>query len=213
MDYLAKHALEDNTVLLFVSDNGGVTANSRGGGKPFTHNLPLSSGKCAAHEGGIRVPMIVKWPGVVRTGTVCNDALIIEDFFPTLLEIAGVTLPDASQVDGVSFMPMLKGGSAPPGQRALIWHYPNSSYHLQGPGHGTYSIIRQGDWKYIFYYDPERPVREELFNIREDLGETRNLVQTHPDTRGALRQALAEYLTKVDAQFPIDKKTGDIVRP
>jgi arylsulfatase A-like enzyme len=207
MTYLDQHQHAGNTILLFMSDNGGYSAGGRGG-KPHTHNLPLSSGKGSAREGGIREPMIVRWPGVVKPGSVCDEYLIIEDFFPTILEMAGVK-HDAA-IDGISFVPLLRGENGLSSGRALYWHYPNNWGH-SGPGIGAFSAIRKGDWKYIFYYDPDRKARQELFNLRDDIGETKNQAGHNPATLKELRAELKQYLQRVHAQFPANKKTGKTI--
>ena len=200
-----RHGLSENTVVLFISDNGGLSASGRGGA-PHTHNRPLSSGKGSAHEGGIRVPMIVKWPGVTRPGSSCDRQVIIEDFFPTVLEIAGV---DQFQqvggvIDGVSFVPLLKGEDGFPAERALYWHFPNH-WGPKGPGIGPSSTVRQGDWKLIYYHLDRR---YELFNLAEDLGENQSLVDEHPAVVNRLASRLRRHLIEVDALMPIEKKTG-----
>ncbi|HOD82411.1 MAG: Arylsulfatase [Planctomycetes bacterium ADurb.Bin126] len=204
MDHLQALGVADNTIVLFMSDNGGLSAHGRGG-KPHTHNRPLSSGKGSAREGGIRVPMLAYWPGVTRAGSTCDELVMIEDYFPTILELAGVR--DARQVggeiDGVSFVPLLRGGKGP-ADRALVWHYPNV-WGPQGPGIGPYSAIRQGDWKYIYYHDGPR---EELFNLADDISETRNLADQKPEIRSRLALLLREYLLRVKAQMPVDKKSN-----
>ena len=96
---IERHGLSENTIVLFMSDNGGLSAHGRGG-TPHTHNAPLSSGKGSANEGGVRVPMIVAWPGVTEAGTECKQTVIIEDFFPSILEMAGIDQP--RQVGGIS---------------------------------------------------------------------------------------------------------------
>ena len=207
MDYLERNKLADNTVILFMSDNGGLSVHGRGG-KPDTHNLPLSRGKGSTREGGIREPMLAKWPGVTKPGSVCDDYLIIEDFFATILELAG-TQP-AKPVDGVSFVPMLKGVSGTSKDRPLFWHQPNN-WGPQTLGYGPCSAVRLGDWKYIFYYNPGQKIREELFNLRDDIGETKNLAQTNPEKRKELATALKNYLKQVDGQRPTDKRTGTII--
>jgi arylsulfatase A-like enzyme len=206
MDYLEKNQLADNTVILFMSDNGGITAGR--GGKAETQNLPLSRGKGALREGGIREPMIVKWPGVTKPGSVCADYLIIEDFFPTILEMAGTKAE--KPVDGISFVPLLKGeaGSA---ERPLLWHQPNNWGSGSGIGYGSGSAVRLGDWKYIFYHNPAQKVREELFNLREDIGETNNLAAANPAKLAEMRKLLKECLVKNDAQMPTDKKTKTVI--
>jgi len=207
MDYLDKNKLTGNTVILFMSDNGGLSNHGRGG-KPETHNLPLSRGKGSPREGGIRVPMLVTWPGVTRAGSVCDDYLIIEDFFPTILEIAAA--PATQPLDGVSFVSMLRGQTSQANNRPLIWHSPNN-WGPTSSGYGPHSAIRLGDWKYIFYHDPKATPREELFNLREDIGENNNLVQQQPEKHKVLRQTLKAHLDKMDAQYPTVKQTGKIV--
>jgi arylsulfatase A-like enzyme len=202
---IKRHGLSDETVVLFMSDNGGLSASGRGGIR-HTHNRPLSSGKGSAHEGGTRVPMIVKWPGVTSPGSSSDEQVIIEDFFPTVLEIAGVhKFQQVGQViDGVSFVPLLKGQDALTSDRPLYWHFPNH-WGPKGPGIGPSSSIRQGDWKLIYYHVDRR---YELFNLAEDLGENRNLADQHPAVVTRLANQLRRHLIEVDAQMPTEKKTG-----
>ena len=123
IDFLEKKKIDDETIILFMSDNGGLSALARGGEK-HSHNYPLSSGKGSALEGGIRVPMIVKWPGLVAESSVSEVPIIIEDFFPSIVEMAGINGYNTHQeVDGQSFVPFLKG-ALPAEERALFWHYP-----------------------------------------------------------------------------------------
>ncbi|NNE75872.1 MAG: sulfatase, partial [Pricia sp.] len=151
MDYLEEKNIVDNTVVLFMSDNGGLSAHARGG-EPHTHNRPLSSGKGSMHEGGIREPMLVKWPGKIEPGTVSKYQLIIEDFYPTILEMAGVdSLRTVQKIDGESFMPALTGEKEYSGVRPLYWHFPNE-WGPDGPGIGAASTVRKGDWKFIYYH-------------------------------------------------------------
>lgn len=203
MDYLDKKGLTENTIILFMSDNGGLSAHARGG-QPHTHNVPLKSGKGSAYEGGIREPMIVKWPGKVKPASFCNDYLIIEDFFPTILEMAGVKkYKTAQKVDGKSFIPMLLQAGTTAAGRDLFWHYPNR-WGGTGPGIGTTSTIRSGDWKLIHWY---KDGENELYNIAEDIGENRDLSAAHPEIVLKLAKKLGEYLRSVDAQLPEDKVT------
>jgi arylsulfatase A-like enzyme len=205
LDNVKRHGLAKETIVLFMSDNGGLSAHGRGG-KPHTHNKPLSSGKGSAHEGGVRVPMIVRWPGVTPEGSVCRQYVIIEDFFPAVLEMAGVS--DYQQVggvvDGVSFVPLLRGQPGYPTRRALYWHYPNH-WGPKGPGIGPSSSIRRGPWKLIYYHADGR---YELFNLDEDLGEEHNLAEEQPEKRRQLAAQLRDWLQKTDALMPIDKQTG-----
>jgi len=207
LDFLDEKGVADNSVIIFMSDNGGLSAVARGG-EPHTHNKPLSSGKGSAHEGGIREPMIVKWPNVVKAKSRCDNYLIIEDYFPTILEIAGVEDYKAVQhIDGKSFIPFLKGKGANIESRALFWHYPNN-WSPVGPGIGASSTIRLNDWKLIYYHSDRS---FELFNLKNDIGETRNLAEQESDKLNELAEKLTDYLKSVDAQMPVDKTTGLIV--
>ncbi|GLR16546.1 sulfatase [Portibacter lacus] len=205
MDHLAENDLVDNTIILFMSDNGGLSAHARAG-VPHTHNAPLNSGKGSAYEGGIREPMIVKWPGVTQSNSETDEMVIIEDFYPTIIEMAGIRQPNIQQtIDGISFVPMLEQSYQKPSElRPLFWHFPNH-WGPSGPGIGASSSVRYGDFKYLYYHLDER---KELFNIAEDIGETKNLIDENPEKAKALEKILSDYLRKVDAQFPINKETG-----
>lgn len=198
-------ALFDRSVVTGqVSDNRGLSSHSRGG-TLHTHNRPLNTGNGSAYEGGIREPMIVKWPGRLKKGTVCNDYLIIEDFFPTIMEIAGVDEYNTVQiVDGISFMSMLLQTGTTSSSRALFWHYPNS-WGATGPGIGTTSTIRSGDWKLIYWYKDQN---FELFNISDDIGEHNNLAGQYPEKKQEFTSKLGIYLRQVGALRPSFKETG-----
>lgn len=204
-----RHGLSDETIVLFMSDNGGLSAHGRGG-KPHTHNRPLSSGKGSAHEGGIRVPMIVSWPAVTKEDSTCEQPVVIEDFFPTILEMAGRTKfkQIGDTIDGCSFVDLLNGEHDPTReQRPLIWHFPNN-WGPKGPGIGPSSAIRQGDWKLIYYHATQQ---YELFDLATDIAEQSNLADERLDIRDNLAQELANYLVAVKAQMPIDRATGRTV--
>ena len=207
MDYLDRKNLEENTVILFMSDNGGLSVHARGG-EQNTHNAPLSSGKGSMHEGGIREPMLVKWPGKTEPESVSDYQLIIEDFYPSILEIAGIdSLSTIQKVDGESFTSILKGEKEYNGIRPLFWHYPNE-WGPTGPGIGAASTVRLGDFKLIYFHADQRM---ELFNINEDISETKNLILDNPEQAKELAVVLSDYLKSVNAQMPIDKKTGVLV--
>jgi arylsulfatase A-like enzyme len=207
LDYLDQKQLADNTVILFMSDNGGLSAIARGG-QPHTHNRPLSSGKGSIREGGIREPMLIRWPGAVQPGSESNDYLIIEDFFPSILEIAGVDNYQTVQtIDGESFVPILRGRQPSNPDRPLFWHFPNE-WGPTGPGIGAYSAVRQGMWKLIYYHTDQS---YELFNIDNDISETTNLNEKYPEKRAELAVILSNYLISVDAQMPIYRETGTVV--
>ena len=212
MDYLADKKIAENTIILFMSDNGGLSAVARGGDK-HTHNKPLASGKGSVYEGGIREPMLVKWPGKIAPNTRQENYVIIEDFYPTILEMAGVeTVETVQAVDGKSFVPLLLEEekeesvlSAPPAEeRPLFWHYPNA-WGPEGPGIGASSAVRKGDWKFIYFHADRRM---ELYNLRLDIGETNNLVNENTDVVRDMAAVLTIHLKSVKAQMPMDKTTG-----
>ncbi len=206
MAWLAENGMEENTAIIFMSDNGGFSTSTRWRDAPLhTQNAPLNSGKGSAYEGGTRVPMIVKWPGTTAPATRCDDYLIIEDFFPTILDMARVTDRETKQpIDGVSFLPMLKGEQTNYLERALYWHYPNR-WGNEGPGIGTTSSIRKGDWKLIYYYETGE---KELFHVTDDIGETVNCAVQEPELVQQLSAKLGKHLRSVDAQRPSFKQTG-----
>nr|DAV99488.1 MAG TPA: hypothetical protein [Caudoviricetes sp.] len=149
--------------------------------------------------------MIVRWPGVVKPGSKCDKYLIIEDFYPTILEMAGIRgYKTVQPIDGVSFMPLLKGTGDPSVGRSLFWNCPNI-WGNDGPGIGPTCSVRNGDWKLIYYYETGK---KELFNITEDIGEHNDVARQHPDIVKRLSGELGTYLRKVDGQRPSFKATG-----
>ena len=205
MDYLEKNGLAENTVILFMSDNGGLASEKYWRTPLYVQNAPLSSGKGSAREGGIREPMIVYWPQVTAPGSECGNYLIIEDFFPTILEIARIKHYETVQrIDGISFVPLLKGTGDSSEGRALYWNFPNG-WGEPGPGFGASCTIRKGDWKLIYYYGSQK---KELFNLAEDISEKCNLAEKYPDITGKLSEELGTYLRKNKAQRPSFKATG-----
>lgn len=204
MSFLSTSNLEKNTIIIFMSDNGSLSATSRGGQK-HTHNSPLKSGKGSAYEGGIREPMLVKWPGEVIPGSVSNQSLIIEDFFPGILEMAGIQKKKTVQeIDGKSFIPLLKQKGKTPSNRIFVWHFPNK-WGPSGPGIGTTSTIRQGKWKLIYWY---KDGKKELYQLDNDLRENVDLAMNHPEKVKELSALLGEYLRKVGADRPLFKQTN-----
>jgi arylsulfatase A-like enzyme len=205
LDALDRHGISDNTLVLFLSDNGGLSAHGRGG-PPHTHNAPLSSGKGSAHEGGLRVPMLVRWPGVTPPGSVCDRYTMVEDLLPTLLEAAGAGahLPVVPPGDGRSFVPLLRQSGPWPAERPLYWHYPHI-WGPTGPGLGPFSAVRVGAWKLIYYHADRR---FELFDVEDDIGETRDRLADSPGVASALAEQLSDWLRQVGAQMPGDRRTG-----
>ena len=179
--------IADNTLVIFTSDNGGLLGP--------TNNAPLRSGKGYAYEGGIRVPFIVRWPGVTQPGSTDDTPITSVDIFPTVVEAVEAGLPKDRTIDGKSLKPLLsRTGSLD--RDAIYWHFPHYR-HAPGP----YSIIREGDWKYIKWY--EGPTA--LFNLSKDLGEKNNLAAKMPDKVNALDSKLMQHLKSIDAKIPISK--------
>jgi len=204
---LRRHHVEDNTVIVFLSDNGGLSAHGRGG-EPNTHNRPLKSGKGSSYEGGVRVPMIVVWPGVVEPGSVSNVPVVCEDLFPTVLSIADVDIPSDYQakVDGRDITPILRMTGDFDADRPLYWHYPHV-WGASGPGIAPYSAVRQGDWKLIYFYADRR---YELYNLAKDISEERNLADAQPEIVKRLADRLRGYLKEVNSPMPIWKASGKV---
>ena len=195
-----------NTIVLFMSDNGGYATGSYWRDEPlYTQNAPLRSGKGSLLEGGIREPMIVRWPGHVAPGSRCDRYVMIEDFFPTLLEMGGVRRYKVPQtVDGKSFLPLLLQRGDPSRHRALIWNYPNV-WGNEGPGISLNCAIRLDQWKLIYYYKTREKV---LYDIEHDLGEAHNLAAERPDVVRRLSRELGRALRRMDAQRPTEKASG-----
>lgn len=205
MDNLEKQGVAENTIIVFMSDNGGYSLEERGG-PPGTQNAPLRSGKGSPYEGGLRVPMIVKWPNVTQKGSRCDVPVIVDDFMPTILRIAGV---DAPRSDGLDLQPWLRDArKAAPG-RALLFHYPNA-WGEGGPSYAYYTALRRDNWKLIFRYAPRK---FELYDVQEDIGEKNNLAAQQPQKVEELAGEMRKLLTGYNAQMPLDKKTGQPAAP
>jgi arylsulfatase A-like enzyme len=187
---LERLGLADRTAVFFFSDNGGLSTAE---GWP-TSNRPLRAGKGWLYEGGIREPLIVKWPGVTPPGAVSAAPVTSDDFYPTILEMADLEPRPAQHADGLSFAPLLRGGPAPK-RDALFFHYPHYSNQGGRPG----SAIREGRWKLIESFEDGRL---ELFDLREDPGEAHDLAARMPDRAGRLRARLAAWRAAVGAQVP-----------
>ena len=207
LDWVEQNGRPDNTIVIFMSDNGGLaTAPEWRDGELFTQNAPLLSGKGSMHEGGIREPMIVKWPGHTVAGSSTDKYLMIEDFYPSLLEMAGVEMPDSlpQPIDGKSFLPLIDGSSDPSADRELIWNFPNI-WGNNGPGINLNCAIRKGPWKLIYYYDSGK---KELYNIQKDISESEDVAAEHPDLVAELSRRLGEKLREMDAQRPSFASSG-----
>jgi arylsulfatase A-like enzyme len=209
MDYLKEKQVDNNTVIIFMSDNGGLSLSPPRGAKAHTQNLPLKAGKGSIYEGGIREPMLVKWPGVTKPGTIVNQYVMIEDFFPSILEMAGVKTDQLVQsIDGKSFIPYLKDPNLTDSTRSLIWHSPNKWTSNDGPGINYKSAIRQGDWKLIYNM---RDNSLELYNLKNDIQEEHNLADQYVDKVKGLAKILSDKLRNWNAPMPIIKASGQAV--
>ncbi|MFZ2148798.1 MAG: sulfatase [Sedimentisphaerales bacterium] len=184
----------DRTVVIFFSDNGGYINEYNT--KTVTNNYPLRSGKGSLYEGGTRVPLIVRWPGITKAGSLCRQPISSIDFYPTFLDITGLAGDPKhnADMDGLSLVPLLKNPTAKLKRKALYWHYPHY-YATTSP----VSSIRQDDWKLIEYFEDKRI---ELYNIRKDIGEENNLAETMPEKADELRKRLGAWRKAVDAQMP-----------
>ena len=205
LDFLEEKEIVNNTIILFMSDNGGLGNTPPRGGIRFEHNSPLSSGKSSAREGGIRVPMIASWPRYIAMNTVNESPIIIEDFFPTILDLANTQFKVPQIVDGKSFEGVLRDNSFQNNKRIFVWHYPNDNGNPKGYGFGAYSVIRRDYWKLIYYHEDST---FELFNVKNDIGEKKNLFNSERQKAGELAEQLTDYLVNVDAQMPRFKKNG-----
>ncbi|MEX0324002.1 MAG: sulfatase [Puniceicoccaceae bacterium] len=205
LESLEDNDLTDNTLIVFISDNGGLTQRY-GKHDEFTENLPLRRGKGSAYEGGVRVPCIVFWPGVTGKGAVSETPVITTDFYPTFLEAAGLsgnTSKDTT-ADGKSLVPVFVD-PAHCVERDLFWHYP----HYHAGGDGPYSAVRSGDWRLIEFLEDGNL---ELYHLKVNLSESTNLAERHPEKRDQLKAKLDEWRKSVSAQMPVDNPDFDPAR-
>lgn len=209
LDRLAEHGLQEHTIVVVSSDNGGLSAHARDG-KPHVHNAPLRSGKGSAYEGGTRVPGIVRWPGVTRPGSRIDTPVVTHDWFPTLLDAAGATslISPLHHVDGQDLHATLAGESTDlETERVILWHQPHQ-WGARGPGILPYTAIRQGDWKLIFRHADGGL---ELYDLSSDLGERNELSTLKPQRTRAMAALLSETARAHGAQPSIDTRTGRAV--
>jgi arylsulfatase A-like enzyme len=187
MAALDETGLADNTLVVFASDNGvyGGVGDCR----------PLRGDKGHLYEGGIRVPLIVRWPGKVKPGSVSGEPVSLTDFFPTLLEVAGLKPSSGVAADGESLVPLLRGEGRPR-REALFWHYPNFAFHSENR---LGSAIRMGDHKLIRFSDDDSV---ELYNLKDDISEAHNLAAAKPELAAAMRQRLEAWLKDSGAKLP-----------
>ncbi len=184
-----------NTIVVFASDNGGYIGPDKLKDRtiPVTNNAPLRSGKGSLYEGGIRVPLMIRWPGITPASATCHEPVILTDLFQTLLGAAGLpAAPDAT--DGIDLAPVLKEPSSHLQRDALFFHYPHY-YATTTP----VSAIRAGDWKLLEYFEDNHT---ELYNLRDDLSEQHDLAPQNPSMAARLRDRLHVWRDSVHAALP-----------
>ena len=204
--------LADNTIIVFFSDNGGVSWSGKGGdanhksirfqadmAAPPTSNLPLRNGKASLYEGGVREPCLVVWPGVTKAGAVNDTVIQSIDWMPTLLDMAGVPLPSGAKPDGISLVPLLRGG--PLARDTIFTHFPHDT---PASGQHPATSVRRGDWKLIrlFAQNDDGSDQLELYHLREDLGETKNLAVEQPELVRDLNSLITDFLKQTEAVIP-----------
>ncbi len=197
LDALAKYHLEDDTIVIFTSDNGGVSA-----GEQFaTSNLPLRGGKGYQWEGGLRVPLIIRYPGC-KKGSTSAQPVIGTDLYPTILDLAGLKSHPEQHLDGISVKPFMENTESAIVDRKMFWHYPHYGSH----GGEPCSIIKDGDWKLIYYYED---FRTELYNMNLDQTEAGHLNALHPERAEAMKNELISWLKSVGAVLPVADEEYD----
>ncbi|MCA9070405.1 MAG: sulfatase-like hydrolase/transferase, partial [Planctomycetaceae bacterium] len=190
LDELDRLGLADDTLVIFTSDNGGWSG--------ATDNRPLRAGKGFLYEGGLRVPLIIRWPRVTKAGSVLETPTVSMDLSATILDAAGVSLKDGESLDGKSLRPLLMGKAFQ--QDALFFHYPHFAFHKANrPG----SAIRQGKYKLILRHDDQSV---ELFDLEQDLGETQNLANDRPELAQQLKGRIEKWLKDTEAGLPTPRQ-------
>ncbi|MGV3482864.1 MAG: sulfatase-like hydrolase/transferase [Planctomycetaceae bacterium] len=189
---LEQLGIADNTLFVFTSDNGGLHV-LEGANHPATHNTPYRAGKGYVYEGGLREPLIIRWPGHVPAGSSCDTPVVLTDLVPTFLEAAGINIAKTTgPLDGTSLLPLLSGGDLPP--RTLFWHFPNYTNQGGRPA----GAVRRGAWKMVQQYEDNRM---ELYDLASDPGETNDLASKQPQLANELAADLARWQTQVGAQM------------
>ncbi len=193
LDKLSELGLDENTVVVFTSDNGGLES--------VTSNKPFRGAKGNLFEGGIRIPLIVRWPGRIAPGTVCDAPVHSADYFPTFLELAGLPPMPEAHLDGRSMLPLWKGNASAP--RTLYWHVPH--YHVM-----PQSVVMEGDWKLVHQIESDQYA---LFDLNADSEEQNDLAATHPERAQRLAKMLEQHLRESGAQRMRENPEWDIARP
>ena len=190
METLFEEGIYDDTIMIFTSDNGGLSTAE---GSP-TCNLPLSEGKGWMYEGGTREPLVVRWPGQIKPGKVIDTPVSSPDFYPTICDMAGIN--NYKDVSGISLVDLLKGNKKPElAGRPLFWHFPHYANQGGTPG----SSVRKGRYKLIEFYETGK---YELYDLQNDPGETKNLIDIEHEAARELKQELDTWKTNVCARIP-----------
>ncbi len=199
LDKLDEFNLSQNTVVVFTSDNGGLRQIYTGVGEVVSTNAPLRDEKGTLYEGGIRVPMIVRWPGVVPPGSICPEPTTTADLLPTFCRLASVK-PPKQPIDGRNMVPLLRNPESKLRRDAVYFHYPH--YHHSRPA----GAIRARDWKLVEFFEDGKL---ELYNLGDDLSETKNLAEARPQLAGQLQKQLAAWRDEVGARMPTKNPNYD----
>jgi len=200
LEAVKQNGLSDRTAIIFMSDNGGLsTAEGH-----VTSNIPLRAGKGWLYEGGVREPVIIDVPGMTKPGSTCDTPVTSTDFYPTILQLAGLPLNPKQHSDGTSLVPLLEG--KPLERGPIFWHYP----HYSNQGGAPAGAIRDGDWKLVEWFEDGRL---ELFNLRDDLGEKNNLATANPNKTKELHNKLIAWRKDVQAVMPLPNPDYDPAHP
>jgi arylsulfatase A-like enzyme len=204
MKKLENLRISDRTAVIFFSDNGGLSVQE-GPNTPATSNAPLRAGKGYLYEGGIREPLLVRWPGVVKPGSLCDVPVCSIDFYPTILEAAGLKPGSSPGIDGISLLPLLQqtGGWR---RDTIYWHYP----HYSNQGGRPCGAIRQDNFKLIEFFEDGR---KELYNLKSDAGEENDLSSNSPKQADELQAKLAAWRKSVNAQMPAPNPDFNLTTP
>ena len=199
LDKLEELKLMKNTIIVFVSDNGGNMYDEVEGSPP-TNNLPLRGGKGNSYEGGCRVPCLVVWPEMVQPGSKCKEIISTIDFYPTLLEMAGIAHNPKQIIDGISIVPLLKG-QPKLDREAIFCHFP---HYVPATQNLPCTWVRKGDWKLLRLYGegPDRSNGYELYNLKDDVGEASNLAQKYPQKVKELDALIDRFLLDTGSLSP-----------
>jgi hypothetical protein len=206
LDKLDQLQIADRTIVIFMSDNGGNMYNEVEGTTP-TNNHPLRNGKGSIYEGGVREPCIIAWPGVVRPGSKCSEVISSIDFYPAMLQMAAIEPKEGQVIDGVSLVPLLKGGVRLE-REAIFCHFP---HYVRATGNLPSTSVRKGDWKLIRFYGegPERSHGYELYNLKDDIGEANNLASKMPEKVQELDALIEKFLRDTGALVPFKNPAYD----